>query len=139
MGKVIAKVKLANVRDLNLAEEGVIQPHQVRQCEIEALADSGASLMCLPEDVVEQLGLKPFASKMATLATGEARSLPIARTIRIRIGDREADQDCVVLPRGAQPLIGHFVMQEMDLAIDMKRDRLVPAHPDAEYPVIDLL
>lgn len=139
MGKVIATVKLANVADLVLAEEGVIEPGAVRRCEVEALADSGASLMCLPEDIVERLGLKHFSSKTATLATGEPRSVPIARTLRIQIGDREADQDCMVLPRGAQPLVGQLVMQEMDLVVDLNRDRLAPGHPDEEFPVVDLL
>jgi len=139
MGKVIAKVELTNVVDLALAERGVIEPQEVRRCEVEALADSGASLMCLPEDIVERLGLQQFSSKMATLATGEPRSLPIARTVRIQIGDQEADQDCMVLPRGAQPLVGQLVLQEMDLVVDLSRDRLAPGHPDEELPVVDLL
>jgi len=139
MGKVTATVKLANVADLVLAEEGVIEPGAVRRCEVEALADSGASLMCLPEEIVEELGLKHFSSKTATLATGEQRSLPIARMVHIQIGDREAYQDCAVLPRGAQPLVGQLVMQEMDLVVDLSRDRLAPGHPEEEYPVIDLL
>lgn len=139
MGKVVAKVELANVADLVRAEDGTIQPQDVRRCEVEALADSGASLMCLPEDIVEQLGVKPFGSKRATLATGEERSLPIAGVVHIQIGDREAYQDCVVVPRGAQPLIGQLVLQEMDLVVDLSRDRLAPGHPDEEFPVVDLL
>ena len=139
MGRVVAKVRLANVIDVALARQGAIRPEEVRRCEVDALADSGASLMCLPEDIVDELGLERFSSQTATLATGERRQLPIVGTARIEIGARMVNQDCVVLPRGARPLIGQLVLQEMDLVIDMKRERLVLGHPDEEFPVIDLL
>jgi clan AA aspartic protease len=135
----MAKVRLANAIDLALAQQGVIKPEEVRRREVDALADSGASLMCLPEDIVAELGLERFSSQTATLATGEHRELAVVGTARIEIGDRIVNQDCVVLPRGAQPLIGQLVLQEMDLVIDLAGERLAPGHPDEKLPVMDLL
>ncbi|MGD8240542.1 MAG: aspartyl protease family protein [Armatimonadota bacterium] len=139
MGRVVVKVRIANVADLVLAQHGVVEDDQVRRRELEALADSGATLMCLPEDMAEELGLEVFRTETARLAKGERHKVPIARTLRIEIGDRTVDQDCMLLPRGTQPLVGHWVLQEMDLVIDCRRERLVPAHPEAGGPVYDLL
>jgi predicted aspartyl protease len=131
---VFVNVELSNNDDLALARRGVIREEQVRRREVEALADSGATLMSLPEDLVEELG-----TETATLANGERHRVPIARTLRIRIGGRTVQQDCMVLPRGTQPLVGHWVLQEMDLVMDCRRERLVPRHPEADGPVYDLL
>ena len=139
MGKVTVKVKLENVVDVALAERGIIDAREVRRCEVDALADSGASFMCLPEEIVAQLGLEVFGTETARLATGERHEVPLARTLRIRIGERVADQDCMVLPPGTQPLVGQWVLQEMDLVVDSRRERLVPGHSDADGPVYDLL
>ncbi len=139
MGKVIVKVKLENGADLVRAGDGTIAPEQVRRCEIDALADTGASMMCLPEEVVEQLGLEVYETRPVRLATGVRHNAHLARTLHIEIGDRALDQNCVVLPRGTQALIGQLVLQGMDLVVDCSEDRLAPGHPEADGPVYDLL
>ena len=56
MGLVMTKVKITNMLDRQLAERGLIPSESIRQVEIEALADTGAIPMAIPEDVAELLG-----------------------------------------------------------------------------------
>lgn len=139
MGKAIVKVKLENGADLVRAGDGTIAPEEVRRCEVDALADTGASMMCLPEEVVEQLGLEVYETRPVRLANGERHNADLARPLHIRIGDRGVDQNCVVLPRGTEALIGQVVLEAMDLVVNCSEQRLVPGHPDADGPVYDLL
>jgi predicted aspartyl protease len=57
MGKVVSKVKLTNYDDLVLLRRGIKSQEEVRQIEIDALIDTGATMLSLPQDLVEKLGL----------------------------------------------------------------------------------
>lgn len=59
MGQVKAKIKVENLVDVLLAERGELPPEKVRQVEMEALVDTGATLLCLPSGVIKELGLSP--------------------------------------------------------------------------------
>lgn len=41
-----------------MISRGVLAPHLLRECETEALVDTGALTLVLPMQVVEQLGLR---------------------------------------------------------------------------------
>lgn len=58
MGKVIEKIKLTNDLDLEMSRLGYISPDEVRRCEVDALIDTGSTLLALPKEVVEELGLR---------------------------------------------------------------------------------
>ena len=56
--KHTTKIELANLKDLNLANAGVIKPKEVRRVTVEdALVDTGATRLSLPKSLIEQLGL----------------------------------------------------------------------------------
>ena len=59
------------LKDLNLAEAGVIDPEEVRRITVEnAIVDTGASRLSLPKSLVEQLGLTPVGSRKAQTTNG---------------------------------------------------------------------
>jgi predicted aspartyl protease len=57
MGKVVSKVKLTNYDDLVRCRNGVKSEAEVCQVEVDALIDTGATMLSLPQDLVEKLGL----------------------------------------------------------------------------------
>ena len=58
------RIELENLKDLHLAEAGIIKPKEVRRLTVEnALVDTGATGLCLPKSLIEQLGLTPLRSK----------------------------------------------------------------------------
>lgn len=59
MGKVIVTLTLTNWVDQVLAERDFISAEQIRSITIgNALVDTGATRLCLPTEVIQQLGLK---------------------------------------------------------------------------------
>lgn len=139
MGKIMTNLKITNNTDYDKAAEGLIAGSQVRSVEVEALVDTGATMLALPEDVVAALGTPYAGQRKVRDARGIVVSVPWVGGLRIEILGREMTCDALVLPRGATPLIGQIPLEALDLIVDPKsRDVSVnPASPDA--PLLDLL
>jgi clan AA aspartic protease len=139
MGKVMAKVRLSNVLDEGNARQGLIPNHAVRGLEIEALVDTGATMLALPEDVVALLGLTETERRKVKLADGSVREVGQVSDLRVEILGRRMTSDALVMPAGSPPLIGQVQLEVLDLVVDAKsRDVMVnPASPD--MPTLDLM
>ncbi len=125
------EIKLANLRDLFLVQTGAMNPEDVRRLTVEdALVDTGATRLCLPTSLIEHLGLRAVDTRTARTAAGivertiysEVEYTLLERSSTIRVTD---------LPEGSPVLIGHMVLEELDLCVDMKRGLIYnPAHGD---------
>jgi predicted aspartyl protease len=61
MGRVTATITVTNHIDEILGERGFIPAEQIRSITIDnVLVDTGATRLCLPADIISQLGL-PYA------------------------------------------------------------------------------
>lgn len=126
------RAELANLKDLILAEAGVIDPEKVRWFTVEdALVDTGATGLCLPKPLIEKLGLTPVGKSTAETANGivertiysEVEYTVLGRTYSIRVTD---------LPEYAPVLFGHMILEALDLCIDIKKGLIHnPAHNGA--------
>ena len=58
MGQVIEKVLIKNYDDSIKFDLGLIKEQDIREISIDAIVDTGASYLCLPPKVIQQLGLK---------------------------------------------------------------------------------
>ncbi len=98
--------------------------------EVEALADTGATFLCLPAAVAEALRLEPVDRKEAVLADGRRESVPYVGPVEVRFKNRVAFGGALVM--GERVLLGAIPMEDMDLVV-CPRDRQVdvnPASPD---------
>ena len=102
MGLVNANIQLRNVRIPAL-----------ESIEVEALADSGAVHLCIPEHVRLQLKLDSLDSKEVTLADGSKRLVPYVGPLEIRFKNRIGFVGALVM--GDQVLLGAIPMEDMDL------------------------
>jgi clan AA aspartic protease len=133
------KITLTNSYD----EEDVTRGHRktadVRSTEIEALVDTGATMMVLPADAVARLGLLPAGYRKVRCAGGRVAEIPWVSGIRITILGRDTVINALVEAEGTTPLIGQIPLEELDLLVDPKSRelRVNPASPDA--PLLDLL
>lgn len=126
-----AKIKFVNLSDLFLVQVGAMDPEDVRRLTVEdALVDTGATRLCLPTSLIEHLGLRAVDKRTARTAAGivertiysEVEYTLLERSSTIRVTD---------LPEGSPVLIGHMVLEELDLCVDMKRGLIYnPAHGD---------
>ena len=99
--------------------------------EIDALADTGSDLMCIPLHVQRQLGLEEAESRTIVLADGTRRSVPYVGPLQLRFANRTGFGGALVM--GDQALLGAIAMQDMDLVVIPRTRRVAvnPASPDA--------
>ena len=98
--------------------------------EVEALADSGAVHLCIPEHIRLQLKLDSLDKEEVTLADGSKRLVPYVGPLEIRFKNRIGFMGALVM--GNQVSLGVIPMEDMDLVILPKERRLDvnPASPN---------
>ncbi len=68
MGKVVVAAKIENLHDVYNANRGKLSVDNIRSIEVvDALIDTGATLLSLPRRMIEQLGLERQRSRTARL------------------------------------------------------------------------
>ena len=132
MGEIKVKVLLENERDISMWQEGRLKKEEMRRVELEALVDTGAVMVLLPQDVVEALGLKKIDKAIVTLANEEKIELDVAGTISLMIANRKMKTDCLVGPPQCEPLIGQIVLERLDLIVDPLK-RTISPRPESPY------
>jgi clan AA aspartic protease len=125
MGKTLEKVVIRNFTDIEFAESGHIQPNQIRSVEIEAIVDTGATYLCLPPKIIQELGLR-FA-KSTPVKTGNGKlELRIFHNAEITIKDRTIEMRVMENKDDSIPaLIGYLVLEEMDWVVNPKTQEIM--------------
>ena len=125
------EIELVNLSDLNLADSGIITPEEVRRVTVkDALVDTGATRLCLPKPIIEQLGLTPFGNARARTAAGIVDRI-IFSEVRFTILAREGSLPVTDRPADAPVLVGHMVLEQLDLCLDIRKGLIYnPDHGD---------
>lgn len=124
MGKVIVTLRLTNWIDQVLAERNFIPPEQIRSIVVDnALVDTGATRLCLPAEIIQQLGLKLTATIDAQTATGP-QTVNVYEGLKLSVEGREGRYDCVELPTGQTPLLGLIPLEDLGLEPDLQNQKL---------------
>ena len=128
----MTKIKLTNTVDVRLAAQGRFGSEAVRSTDVEALVDTGAFGLCIPEEVSELLGVDAFTTRPARTADGRTIQVPVVGPIEIEVLGRTMTGDAMVLPRGTQVLLGAIPLEALDLVVVPNTGDVVPnpAHPD---------
>ena len=119
MGLIYADVEFRNPAKAEL------KPMTVRM-----LVDTGASYTCLPEHVVTQLGLDAKGTRDITTADGAEHTVPYVGPLEVRYDNRLSFSGALQL--GDEPLLGAITMQDMDVVVSLKDEKLVvnPKNPN---------
>ena len=131
--KHTTQIALLNRADQFLAEAGVIKPEEIRQVTIEdAVVDTGATRLALPKPIIEQLGLTPVGSVPVKTTNGI-----VARTIysevRFTVMERAETLNVTELPAGLPVLVGHVVLELLDLCLDIRKGLIYNPEHDGEW------
>ena len=132
VGEVRVSVELQNYDDVRDAARGRLSTDSVRRATIDVLVDTGASMLVLPRDLVDSLGLETIDRSVVEYADGRRGEVDVAGTVRIRVSGRTAETRAIVGPAGTEPLLGQIVLEMMDLLVDCGRNELVP-RPESPY------
>ncbi len=127
--RVVVTVAVENVEDRKRADRGEIGDDHVRRISVEALVDSGATFFCLPESVIEQLGLDFDRTRETRTITGPLM-MSIYGGAKIEVQGRACRVEVMGLPEGRQPLLGQIPLETLDWWVDTANRRLVgnPEH-----------
>jgi clan AA aspartic protease len=135
MSKILTTLTVTNHRDQIRAEEGTIGPDQVRSVTLnDVLVDSGATTLCLPADVIAQLGLAVRREVPIATAMGPGTTR-LFQDAAITLMGREGTFDCLELPAGTTPLLGVVPLEALGIEADFRngRLRLLPEEPGNTY------
>ena len=101
---------------------------------VDALVDTGAAFLTMPDDLLDRLGVEPFQSVTLRLANGEVEQRRIGEVEQRRIGEVRVQLDgqertavCVFGESSAPPIIGAVTLQSFPLVVDTVEHRLAPA------------
>lgn len=94
--------------------------------EVEALADTGATYLVIPEHIRIQLSLEETSRKEVTLADGSRKMVPYVGPIEAKFKNRVAYVGAIVM--GDEVLLGAIPMEDMDLVV-MPQQRVVDVNP----------
>ena len=117
MGLVYADIALRN-------------PGANLEMAVRAMVDSGALLLCIPHHVAIQLKLEELEQREIMLADGSRQLVSYVGPVEVRFEKRRCFVGALVF--GDEVLLGAIPMEDMDVLIDLVRQRLVvnPASPN---------
>jgi len=99
--------------------------------EVDALIDTGATMLSLPGETVHELGLLPGKPD------GWVEERGVAYGVKIEIMGREAETYALVEENGRQVLVGQVVLETLDLIPDPKRGILRPRPESPDMPMVE--
>ena len=127
MGKVVEKVKLTSL----------FEPE--KSVEVDAIIDTGATMVVLPRDIVEKLGLRKMREVKVRYANNKVETKPIYGVVNIELKGRSANLDVLVEEKSSQPLIGQVLLELLDLIVEPKTRKLIPNPASPEMPMMEIL
>lgn len=103
---------------------------ELEPIQVQALADTVAMHLCIPEHVTIQLELAEKEKREVTLADGSKRLFPYVGPVELRFGNRTCFVGAMVM--GDEVLLGAIPMEDMDLIVrPLTREVMVnPASPN---------
>ena len=131
MGLTYAEIELANAGEIYLAQKGYILPENVKKITVKALVDSGAYMLAINESIKLQLDLPKLEEQIAELADGSKLKLEIVGPVEVRFENRSTTCRAMVLSGDTEVLLGAIPLEDMDVLIDPRQQRLIvnPASP----------
>jgi predicted aspartyl protease len=130
MGRVLTELTVENLEDLMAVKRGQLPPDKVRRIMIsDALVDTGATTLGLPDRLIRQLGLAHRATRRSHTAAG-VRDVNVCEPVRLTVQGRDCTVDVMEVPDTTPVLLGQVPLELLDFVVDPGSRRLIgnPAH-----------
>jgi clan AA aspartic protease len=131
MGKVLVPVLIESMEDLFEVNRNRRKPEEVRCIEVaDALVDTGATYLSLPQRLVRQLGLMQFRSRRARISSGEVKEFNMFSVVKLTVQGRDCVVEVAEISDDCPVLIGQLPLEALDFVVDPIGQRLIgnPAH-----------
>lgn len=127
MGRVIEKVKLTNLLD------------PTKSAEVDAVIDTGATMLVLPQNLVDALGLIKIRDAKVKYANNQVQLRSVYRAVNLELKGRSGTFDVLAEAEGSQPLVGQIILEVLDLVVDPATRTLIPNPRSPEMPMVEIL
>lgn len=129
MGRFKVEVELANNDDMALVRRGILTREEVRRVKVIGVVDSGASGLVLPTAVAKQLGVPVTGKVKVTYANRRSSQRDKVEGVYLDLLNRHGIFTAHLEPKRDTALVGAIVLEELDLLIDSRQERLFPRDP----------
>lgn len=131
MGLVFAEIQLTSVDDLVLHRRGFLEKEKIKAVKVKSLVDSGSFMLAINEEIRNQLDLPLIEKQFSVLADETQIEVEIVGPVEVRFENRRTTCDAVVIPHSRDVLLGAIPMEDMDVLVDPRQQKLVvnPKHP----------
>ena len=127
MGKVVEKIKVINV----------FEPE--KKIELEAVIDTGATMLVLPQNVIDKLNLRKMREVKVRYANNKTEIKSIYGVVTVEMCGRAGEFNVLAEPEGAQPLVGQIILEQLDLIVDPSTRKVIPNPRSPEMPMVEIL
>jgi clan AA aspartic protease len=132
MGLVYADIELISGDDLVLFRHGFLAEDQIKHMTVSVLVDSGAYMLCINDRIKEQLDLPVLEEQTVRLADDTEIRLEVVGPVEVRFENRSTTVRAIVFPGNVEPLLGVIPIEDLDVVIDPKQQRLI-VNPESPY------
>ena len=117
MGYIRTNIEINNPRE-----------SQLGSLTVNALVDTGALMLCIPEHIKIQLKLEELEKREVTTADGKRQLVSYVGPVLVRFKNRSCFVGALVL--GDEVLLGAVPMEDMDLVVSPTH-KMVVVNPDS--------
>ncbi len=125
MGRTVERVTVRSFEDFLEVAKGRLEEGKIRAVEIDALVDAGATYLCLPPKLIQDLGLTYLQSRRVKTANGDVERR-VFMGAKITIQGRTEQMSVMENDDGTPPLVGDLVLEALDLIVDPRSQKLMP-------------
>lgn len=126
MEKVIEKVKLTSLFD------------PTKTVEVEAVIDTGATMLVVPQNLVDELGLRKIRETKVRYANNKVESKWVYGAVTVELKGRRGISEVLAEETGSQPLVGQILLEALDLIVEPTTRRLIPNPRSPEMPMVEI-
>jgi clan AA aspartic protease len=130
MGRISVEVELANGEDLVRLKHGTLPPDQVRRTRVIGWVDTGASHMVVPETIAQQLGFPEKGQAIVRYADHRKETRKVVDQVHVQLLGRDGTFKAIVEPGRPDLLLGAIVLEDLDLLVDCRTQKLHPRDPN---------
>jgi len=127
MGKVIEKVKLTSM----------FEPK--KSVEVDAVIDTDATMLVLPRNVIEELGLRKIGERRVRYADNQIQIKPVYRGVILELKGRDGIFDVLGEVEGSEPLVGQIILEALNLIVDPITKIVIPNPRSPDMPMTEIL
>jgi predicted aspartyl protease len=124
MGRVVVSITVEKLEDFDRAQRGEIAVEQIRKITTDALVDCCASMLCMPESMCKNLGLKYHRTRDSRTVNGIV-TLNVYQGAQLEVQGRVVTEEVLALPDDRQVLLGQLPLERLDFWIDVVNHKLV--------------